>query len=191
MSGDLNMVYNDITNLSNPTNNQEAATKNYVDNVLNGPHLFNSSNAGNTSLTGVYYNGLGSKVLRNWTFGVANAIISYAAGPNISSGQNNVGIGYNSLALYTSGTSKYAVGVNSLTKLLTWTNNIIIGTSSGNNYLGAESNKIIVGSTYTGSTGESNKIRIGGTGTNTTIITGISGKASVGDVPVYVDSNQI
>ena len=54
MSGDLNMVNNKITNLLNPTSNQEAATKNYVDNVLYGPNLFISTNAGNTSLAGIY-----------------------------------------------------------------------------------------------------------------------------------------
>ena len=54
MSGDLNMVNNKIINLLNPTSNQEAATKNYVDNVLNGTNLFISTNAGNTSLAGVY-----------------------------------------------------------------------------------------------------------------------------------------
>ena len=33
MSGDLNMVNNKITNILNRTYNQDAATKNYVDNV--------------------------------------------------------------------------------------------------------------------------------------------------------------
>ena len=50
MSGDLNMLNNKIINLLNPTSNQEATTKNYADNVLNGPNLFISTNAGNTSL---------------------------------------------------------------------------------------------------------------------------------------------
>ena len=60
MSGDLNMVSNKIINLLNPTSNQEAATKNYVDNVLNEPNLFISTNAGNTSLAEVYNIGLGA-----------------------------------------------------------------------------------------------------------------------------------
>ena len=53
MSDDLNTVNNKITNLLNTTNNQEAATKNYVDNVLNGLHLFNSTYARNISLAGI------------------------------------------------------------------------------------------------------------------------------------------
>ena len=69
--------------------------------------------------------------------------------------------------------------------------NIIIGSSSGNNYLEAESNNIIIGNSYTGTTGESNTIRIDGTGTTTTVIAGIYGKASGGDVLVYINSNQI
>ena len=87
MSGDLNMVINKITNLFNPTNYQEAATKNYVNNVLNGPNLFISTNAGNTSLTGVYNIGLGLLALRNLTSGAANTTIGYATGPNINLGQ--------------------------------------------------------------------------------------------------------
>ena len=134
LAGDLNMVDNKITNLLNPTNNQEAATKNYVDNVLNGPTLFICTNARNTSLTGVYNIGLGLLALRNLTSDVAKTIIGYAAGPKLNSGQNNVGSGYNSLALCTTGTRNNVVNVNSLTKLLTGTNDIIIGTSSGYNY---------------------------------------------------------
>ena len=182
ISGDLNMVNNKITNLLNTTN---------VGNVLNGPNLFISTKADNTSLTGVYNIGLGSFALRNLTSEVANTIIGYAAGPNINSGQNNVGIGYNSLALCITGTSNNVVSVNSLTKLSTGTNIIIIGTSSGNNYLGAESNNIVIGNIYTGTTGEWNTIKICGTETNTTIITGIDDKTSSGGVPVYVNSNQL
>ena len=191
MFSDLNMDNNKIINLLNPTSNQEAATKNYVDNVLNGPNLFISTNAGNTSLAGIYNIGLGTIALRNLTSGTANTIIGYAAGPNINAGQNNVGIGYNSLALCTTGSNNNVFGVNSLTKIFTGNNNIIIGLSSGNNYLGAESNNIIIGNTYTGTSGESNTIRIGGTRTTTTVITGIYSKASGGGVPVYINSNQI
>ena len=88
MSGELNMVFNKIINLLNSTNNQEAAKKNYVDNLLKGPNLFFSTNGGNTSLTGVYNIGLGSLALRNITSGIANTIISYAAGTNINLRQN-------------------------------------------------------------------------------------------------------
>ena len=189
MSGDLNMVYNKIINILNPTSNQEAATKNYVDNVLNGSNLFISTNAGNTSLAGVCYIGLGAIALRNLTSGTANTIIGYAAEPNINAEQNNVSIGYNSLALCATGSNNNVFRVNSFTKILT--GDIIIGSSSGNNFLGAESNIFIIGNTFTGTIGESNTIRIGGTGTSTTIITGIYGKVSSGGVPVYVNSNQI
>ena len=64
MSGDLNMVNNKIISLLNPISNQEAATKNYVENVLNGPNLFISTNAGNTLLAGIYNIGLGTIALR-------------------------------------------------------------------------------------------------------------------------------
>ena len=126
MSGDLNMVNNKIINLLNPTSNQEAATKTYVDNVLNGPNLFISTNAGNTSLARIYSNGLGTIALRNLTSGTANTIIGYAAGSNINDGQNNVGIDYISLALCTTGTNNNVFGANSLSKILTGNDNIII-----------------------------------------------------------------
>ena len=87
MSGDLNMVNNKIINLLNPKSNQEAATNNYVDNVLNGLNLFVSTNAGNTSLAGIYNIRLGTIALRNLTSGIANTIIGYAAGPNINAGK--------------------------------------------------------------------------------------------------------
>ena len=61
------MVNNKITNLFNLTNNQDAAIKNYVDNILNEPNLYISINAGNKLLTGVYNIGLGSIALRNLT----------------------------------------------------------------------------------------------------------------------------
>ena len=97
------MVNNNIINLVNPTSNQEAATKNYVNNVLNGPNLFISTNARNTSLAGIYNTGLGTIALKNLTSGTANTIIGYAAVSNINAGQNNVGVSYNSLALCTTG----------------------------------------------------------------------------------------
>ena len=154
MLGDLNMNDNKITNLLNPTSNQEATTKKYVDKVINGPDLFISTNVGNTSLVRVYNIGLGTIALRNLTSGTSNTIIGYAAGPNINAEQNNVGIGYNSLALCTTGSNNNVFGVSSLTKILTKNNNIIIGSSSRNNYIGAESNNIIIGNINTGTTSE-------------------------------------
>ena len=80
MAGDLNMVNNTIINLLNPTSNQEAATKICVDNVLNGPTFFISTNAGNTSFARINNIGLGTIALRNLTSGTANTIIGYAVG---------------------------------------------------------------------------------------------------------------
>ena len=156
---------------------------------MNGPNLFISTNAGNTSLTGFYNIGLGSLVLWNLTFGVANTIIGYAAEPNINSGQNNVDIEYNSLAFCTAGTSNNVNGVNSLPKFSTeLIYNIIIGTSSGNNCLGAKSNNIIIGNTYTGTTGESKQL---GLVVLELILQLLHGKASSDGVLVYVNNNQI
>ena len=189
MSDDLNMVNNKIINLSNPTSNQEAATKNYVDNVLNWPNLFISTNAGNTSLAGFCNMGLGTIAFRNLTSGTANPIIDYAAGSNINAGQNNVGIGYNWLALCTTGTNNNVFGVNSLAKILTGNNNIIIGSSSGNNYVGDESNNIILGNLNAGTLGYSSTIRIGTPSTTRAFISGIYYNTSASGVSVYISSN--
>ena len=189
MSDDLNMVNYKIIYLLNPTSNQEAATKNHVDNVLNGPNLFISTNAGNKLLAAIYNIGLGTIAVRNLTSGTANTIIGYAAGSNINAGKNNVGIGYNSLALCTTGTSNNVFGVNSLSKILTGNNNIIIGSSSGNNYIGAESNNVIIGNLNTGTTSESNTIRIRTTTITREFITGNYSSTATSGVPVYVNSS--
>jgi hypothetical protein len=138
-----------------------------------------------------------------------NTMIGSSAGNSTMSGANNTAVGNNSLLNLTSGISNTAMGNFSLNALADGSNNVSIGNNSGsvlvsgsdntclgqftgNNYLGAESSNILIGSNVVGTPGESFTLRIGaGTGDSSAgqlsqaFIAGING-VTLGGTPNVV-----
>lgn len=118
-----------------------------------------------------------------------NTAVGHVVLDNLVSGVGNTAVGSAALsALSGASTNNTALGANSLVNLGTGSTNIAIGLSSGTNYNAAESSNIIIGNA--GTNAESNKIRIGtsGSGTgqqNATFIAGING-VNVGSVASVV-----
>lgn len=76
IGGELSMLTNKITNVVNPTNNQDAATKNYVDNTLagSGSLIFQGSYDAVNNIPNLTS---GTGILKGWTYAVT-------AGPSTS-----------------------------------------------------------------------------------------------------------
>jgi hypothetical protein len=102
----------------------------------------------------------------------------------VSGGGQNVSIGEQSMFNATTSDSCTAIGLSSIPNLLTGNSVISIGESSGSAYVGAESNNIILGSTF-GTAAESNVMRlgndgsVGGTTTSKTFVSGVAGVTTV------------
>jgi hypothetical protein len=88
---------------------------------------------------------------------------------------SNTGLGFGSLNTLTSGNSNTALGNSSLGQIVTGSYNTCIGSFSGTNYVGAESNNILIGNL--GVASESNVMRLGsqGAGINQVTQTYIAG----------------
>ena len=151
-------------------------------------NLFLGPSGGNFSLTGSYNTGVGSQsVLSNLTTGIRNTVFGSNAGVDITSGGENVGlgfavfagggnitgtanigIGYSTFGFgnLTSASYNVAIGYTALHLLVDGSGNIAIGSYGagggpfvGDQYSGTESNNILFNAT--GVTGESNVCRIG------------------------------
>jgi hypothetical protein len=111
--------------------------------------------------------------------GSLNTVVGSQAAESLTSGENNCVLGFGALFDGTNATQNIAIGVESLEALITGSNNIAIGHISGNNYVGAESDNILLNSV--GVVSELNTLRIGAaTGTSdrqlqAAYICGISG----------------
>ena len=110
-----------------------------------------------------------------------------------NTGTGNTGIGTLSLELLTTGIDNTALGLGSGQRLRTGSDNVLIGFHAGFNYIGAESNNIVIGAGTLGTTSESNVIHIGDTGASaatTCFIGGIFGVTTTagGAIPVLVNS---
>lgn len=81
---------------------------------------------------------------------------------SLTTGATNTVVGYNSSFLLTTGTANTVLGRNALNLVTTGSFNIAIGHQAGNNCTGAESSNIYIGSP--GVLGESHTCRIGATG---------------------------
>jgi hypothetical protein len=110
-------------------------------------------------------------------FGISNLVLGSTL-PSLTSGTNNVGVGYHALnaitsgydntsiggyssLLLTTGFRNVAIGDSSLGNLTAGSYNICIGSYNGNGYTGSESDNIIMGQGVVGTAGESGAIRIG------------------------------
>ena len=119
--------------------------------------------------------------LENGTTNIAigySSMVGSAINPNLNTASYNVCIGSNNLFNVVSSGYCCAIGNNALPNLVTGSYVIALGANAGSNYVGAESNDILIGNT--GTVGESNVIRIGTQGggagqQNTCYIAGITG----------------
>jgi hypothetical protein len=117
-----------------------------------------------------------------------NTGIGYIALNSLTTGTLNTAIGAEALSSLTSGDSNFAGGAACLEFLLTGSNNTCIGVNTGSNYVGAETENILIANP--GVASETNTIRIGVEGTQTAAY-----MAGIYDEPigtpngvVYVDS---
>jgi len=152
-----------IKNLSDPTEIQDAATKNYVDTQINlgtgnliredanNNTFFIGSGAGINNI-GSSNLGIGSLALINNTFGFANTAIGVALVRN-TEGRSNVAVGDNASVGNTIGNNNTAIGANAMTVNEQGSNNTALGTGagfsnlgSGNVFLGYQSGENEVGS---------------------------------------------
>jgi trimeric autotransporter adhesin len=127
---------------------------------------------------------IGSTAMKENTTGESNTAIGSAAFTASQTSFGNVAVGDGTLASFigagtsstngfntalgslalnaeTTGQENTAVGRRALEFLDTGSNNTAIGWRVGDNYTGAESNNILIGSQVAGSAGESNALRIG------------------------------
>lgn len=96
---------------------------------------------------------------------IANVAVGNTALLSLTTGPGNVAVGALSLTDCTTGQANTAVGTDSLETLITGSHNIALGYQAGLNYVGAEGSNILIGNA--GVAAESNKIRIGTSGTGT------------------------
>ena len=124
--------------------------------------------------------------------GSNNTCSGFTAGSSITTGVENDAHGWGTLGVLTTGNDNAAFGNLSLGYLGTGSRNISVGSRSGANYVGAESNNIIIGNA--GIVSESNVIRIGTQGSgasqqNTCYIAGINGVTTSNSQMVTIDSS--
>lgn len=154
----------------------------------------NNVGLGNTALaaltTGPQNAAFGNASLQSLTTGTSNTAVGAASMQLATTSGQNTAVGNGSISKVTAGANQNsAIGYQSLFNLLTGSGNTTIGISSGNNYTGAESNNICLGSL--GVLGESNVMRLGLTGTTTkSFIVGVRGTTTVNAdaIAVLIDS---
>jgi Chaperone of endosialidase len=180
-------VVNAIGNLAFGCNSLASLTTG-AGNIVAGVLSLNANTTGNFNIA------ISNNVM------LANTSGSYNIGIGVNSlhsnvvSHNNVALGAHSLGLTTAANS-VALGVDALSAVVTGANNIGLGYSAGINYVGAETNNIVIGAP--GTAAETNTIRLGATATAGAFtaqtacwIGGIRGVTTgVADaVPVLIDS---
>jgi hypothetical protein len=158
-----------------------------LNNVFLGP------NSGNQTLLvgGSEYNiGIGSGALSSLTIaGINNVAVGTHSSGQMTTATGNVMVGGDSGEIITTGIRNTGIGIGAFTTLLTGSNNTGLGESAGLNYIGAESDNVLI--SHRGVVGESNVMRIGTAGTQTSCyVSGIRDVATVmpDAMPVVIDS---
>ena len=170
-------------------------------NVAVGYNALNGLNGGSNNIA------IGVGTLASLSAGSFNVAIGYNTlnssqtdGQNIGIGWNtltscnggssNVAIGSQALSANGSGSTNIAIGGTALAQVLTGTDNIAVGGNAGINYVGAESNNIIIGTGVGGNPGDTGVTYIGTPSSTTSCyIQGIYGVTTVNTaLPVLVDS---
>jgi hypothetical protein len=159
------------------------STVDLIDTDANG-NIFIGATAGNASITSAANNtGVGKLTFKAITSGGPNTALGYNALPALTIGSSNVAVGDSACATMTTVSSNTGIGSNALlactgqantalgaaalSALVGGANNIGIGgnPTAGGNYVGSESNNIVIGNV--GVAAESNVIRIGTQGSST------------------------
>jgi len=110
-----------------------------------------------------------------------SALASFTGAGTTTTNGFNTALGSLSLTAETDGQENTAVGRRSLEFLLTGSNNTAIGWRAGDNYTGAESGNVLIGSGVAGVTGEDNTTRISNIlGTFQPFSAGVVGFVTVG-----------
>ncbi len=164
-----------------------------------------SGKAGHTANNNV---ALGTGALQNVTSAQSNAIVGFAAGNAITSGQYNVAVGRNALSQVSTsngstaigqealggatGPGNSALGYRCLASVTTGQTNACLGYTCGSNYVGAESNNILL--QHPGVAAESNVMRLGFQGSgigqvNQCFIAGINGVTITAGATTLCDAN--
>lgn len=128
INGSLSMANNKISNVTDPTSNQDAATKNYVDSLSSLADLTLSGNLtlpATTSTTGIIY--AGSNRFIHGYGSTTNAFIGTNSGNLTMTGVFNTAVGGNSLDANTSGHDNVSMGYDSLGANLGGNNNVGVG----------------------------------------------------------------
>lgn len=135
-TGTINASNRTITNVGNPTNAQDAATKVYVDNILS-PIIFQEATqsiiGNNSPLINNGYRNIfvGKSSGMNNVSGTYNIFLGSEAGLLNSIGNNNIAIGQNALRENDEGSENIAIGTYALEK-----NKVLVPGSLGNNGFG-------------------------------------------------------
>ncbi len=162
-------------------NNALAALSNSTGNVAIGSGSLASATNGDDNIS------IGNNTLGVLDGGNRNVAIGGGTLGNLVSGNNNVCIGINSMVIGTGG-NNVCVGYNAGYTLDTGGSNVCVGYHAGYNYVGAESNNILLGNT--GTVSESNVIHIGDTAVQTTcFIAGVNGVSVTATGTVVIDSS--
>ncbi len=106
---------------------------------------------------------------RDLTSGNGNTLIGHQSGFTMTTSVENTAVGSQTLALYLASAggpgitvgANTAIGAFALDQLTSGKYNTCVGDDAGENYTGAESSNILIGSGVSGTGGESNTLRIG------------------------------
>lgn len=148
------------------------------------------NSSGNGSISGLFNTAVGISAFIALTSGQNNVAFGVNCLEALNTGSSNIGIGQQSLQFLTSGSNNTAIGLSNLRGITTGASNIAIGTNSGANYIGPESNNILIGNLGVATT-DSGVIKIGTAGTqNRCFVSGIRGvtTANANAIAVLIDS---
>jgi len=164
LSGNLNVIIGTAQNISN-NNNVVIGNCVLSGNIIDNSNVIIGHNCGNslTEITNAVI--IGSNTAQNATTPGGVIAIGYCMLSGNTIGDNNTCIALNAGNSLGDASRNVLIGPNSAQYLKTGNNNVIItaGRGGGDNYLGSESNNIILGFSN-GMSGESNVCRIGTSG---------------------------
>ncbi len=148
IGGALNLNSHQINNVTDPTNAQDAATKNYVD-AAAGNYIANSNSVqsganfaiggsgfaqgtlmgiqGVSTNYGFEIGGLGPAYLVLTAFGTGNIFVGSGADASLNGGQQNTALGVDALTNNGTGSSNTSVGYNTMHTNSTGSNNTVVG----------------------------------------------------------------
>jgi Chaperone of endosialidase len=176
MLGNINMNNNKITNLLDPTNNKDAATKNYCDiNTLTAENNCLSLYGTNVMETDLDINNhkivnlsdpvnnhdAATKNYIDTKYNNSNIFIGDLSGKAITTGINNISLGYQSFQNASSGNANVAIGPSALTNITTGSNNVGIGSNALSQNVSGTNNTVIGVSSFSNNHAGNDNVIIG------------------------------